>query len=99
MTIAKVINVGSEQLIALPTGFHINAEHVSISKNKNSFLIKAIPNTDNSTEVDISERQASFLAWRRAYEATIDDIYKQDFDNPWENLRSKNDGREFNWEN
>ena len=34
MTIAKVINIGAEQLIALPTGFHIDTGQVEIQKQE-----------------------------------------------------------------
>ena len=98
MTIAKVINIGAEQLIALPTGFHVNAEQVSISKQENNFSIKIVPNTDNKLDINLSQRQATFLAWRKAYETTFDESDYENFDNPWEGLRSKDDGREFNWE-
>lgn len=99
MTIAKVINVGAEQLIALPTGFHLDAEQVNIIKQKNSLVIKVIPNTEYLSDNGISKRQASFLAWRKAYEATFDESDYENFENPWDGLRSKDDGREFNWEN
>ena len=97
MTIAKVINVGAEQLIALPTSFHIDAEQVSISKRDNSFLI-TIPTTNTKPNIDVLDKQASFLAWRKAYEATFDESNNQNWNSPWENLRSKENGREFNWE-
>lgn len=98
MTITKVINVGAEQLIALPTGFHIDAEQVSISKQKNSFVINIVQNTDDKTSKDMSDRQSDFLAWRKAYEATLTEADYQEWDNPWKGLRSKEVGREFNWE-
>ncbi len=97
MTIAKVINVGAEQLIALPTGFHIDAKQVSISKRDNSFLI-TIPTTNTKPNIDVLDKQASFLAWRKAYEATFDELDNQNWESPWENLRAKENGREFNWE-
>ncbi len=98
MTIAKVINIGAEQLIALPAGFHIDAEQVNISKQKNSFLIKIVRHIDNKPNQDMSDRQSSFLAWRKAYDAALTEADYQDWDDPWENVRSKEVGREFNWE-
>lgn len=47
---------------------------------------------------DISKRQADFLAWRKAYETTLNDLDNQNFDNPFEGLRSEESGHEFNWE-
>lgn len=98
MTIAKVINIGAEQLIALPTGFHIDAEQVSISKQENNIIIEVEQSTDRQSSVDMSERRASFLEWRKAYEATFDKSDCENWQNPWENLRSEDAGREFNWE-
>lgn len=98
MTIAKVINVGTEQLIALPAGFHINTEQVNISRQKNSFLINIVPNVDNKLSQDMSERQSNFLAWRKSYDAALTESDDQDWGNPWEDVRSKEVGREFNWE-
>ncbi len=98
MTIAKVINVGAQQLIALPAGFYVAAEQVNISKQEDSLIINIIPNIDSKINRGKSDRQASFLLWRQTYEAALTEADYKEWNDPWQNIRSKENERDFNWD-
>jgi 4-alpha-glucanotransferase len=47
---------------------------------------------------DTLDRQASFLAWRRELEAQLTDEDHEAWEDPWANVRSKEMGRDFSWD-
>lgn len=100
MTIAKVINIGAEQLIALPTAFHIDADQVNIQKHESNLIINIShdksrafvgvgDDKDNATPTDFYHR---LMQWREENEAILAD------DDPWAEVRSRELGRDLSWE-
>ncbi|WP_230658268.1 hypothetical protein [Psychrobacter sp. I-STPA10] len=98
MTIAKIINIGAEQLIALPAGFHVDTEQVEIQKQENRLVIHLHQAESRQFDKECSDRQASFLAWRKKLEQELSETDYQDWQDPWADVRSKEEGREFNWD-
>ncbi|CAM4085322.1 hypothetical protein PSAR109036_08135 [Psychrobacter arenosus] len=56
--------------------------------------IKEVEQGQNET----LDRRANFLAWRRELEAQLTDEDHEKWEDPWANVRSKEKGRDFSWD-
>lgn len=104
MTVAQVITIGQEQLIALPAEVRLDTNQVEVFQMGNRIFFDIYPtfqikNPEKSAD-NLTERRQKFLKWRKEYEQVLAENPNETRQNPWENVNASQDtGRDFSWGN